>query len=56
MHERNIGKRHYIRVEHGKSKAEAQKIAGRYRRKGKPARVIPEGGKYSVFISVRKRH
>lgn len=53
-HERTMNKRHYIRIEHGKTKREAQKIAGRYRRKGKPARVILENGKYSVFISIRK--
>jgi len=52
-HARYINGKLHLRVDHGLSKARAGKKAKQLRRKGIGARVIPEGGKYSVFRRVR---
>ena len=50
-HTRKIGGRRYYRVAHNFTKGEAQKKASYIRRtsRGSLVRVIPEGGKFSVF-------
>jgi len=52
-HARKLTGRSYVRIEHGLTKRDAQKRAARERRKGRKARVILEGGMFSVFVRVR---
>lgn len=50
-HARRINGKLYLRIAHNLPKKDAQKKAGRERKhpQGSRARVILEGGKYSIF-------